>query len=121
MRKFMTLFVLAVFLSVAVNGYAFDPEEPAYSSDEQTADATILSGSGYFKQIIVMPDGTNDVTVSVYDNTASSGKELLPTLTFAGDGGPQASPPVWIAVDTGIRVDITTVGTVAYVVLYRNK
>ena len=115
------LFVLFMVLALAVPAVAFDPEEPAESSGEQTADATILSGVGYFKQIIVMPDGTNDVTVSIYDNTASSGTKILPTMTFAGDGGAQASPPVWVAVNNGIRVDVTTVGTVAYAVLYRRR
>ena len=116
------LLILALMISLTVGTvYAFSPQEHTESSGEQTADATILTGEGYFKQIIVMPDGTNDVTFSIYDNTASSGKEILPTMTFAGDGGAQASPPVWIAVNNGIRVDLTTVGTVAYVVLYRNK
>jgi len=115
------IIICAVLVLMASPAFAFRPMEPADSSGEKTADATILTGSGFFKQIIVMPDGTNDVTVSIYDNTASSGTEVLPTLTFAGDGGPQASPPVWVSVDTGIRVDVTTAGTVAYVVLYRSK
>jgi hypothetical protein len=115
------IIILAVLAMTVAPAFAFDPAEPALSSGEKTADATILTGAGYFKQIIVMPDGTNDVTVSIYDNTASSGTEILPTLTFAGDGGPQASPPVWVSANTGIRVDVTTAGTVAYVVLYRGK
>ena len=113
-------FTIAVLLIASV-AFAFQPNEWSRSSGEKTADATILTGVGYFRQILVMPDGTNDVTVSIYDNTASSGTKLFPTMTFSGTGGAQASPPVWIPVNTGIRVDITTVGTVAYVVLYRGK
>ena len=116
-RFIITMFVLLVPGLV----FAFGPNDAVITSGEKTADATILTGGGYFKQIVVMPDGSNDVTVSVYDNTASSGTKLLPTLTFAGDGGPQASPPIWVRVDTGIRVDITTAGTVAYTVLYRSR
>lgn len=119
MKRFIIIF--AVLVLMVSQAFAFSPSEPAQSSGEKTADATILSGAGYFKQIVIMPDGSNDVTVSIYDNTASSGTEILPTLTFAGDGGPQASPPVWVNVNTGIRVDVTTAGTVAYVVLYRGK
>lgn len=119
MKRF--IIILAVLAMTVAQVFAFDPQEPAVTSGEKTADATILTGAGYFRQIVVMPDGTNDVSVVVYDNTASSGTKLLPTLTFAGDGGPQASPPVWVSVDTGIRVDITTAGTVAYTVLYRSR
>ncbi len=120
MKKLLILaFLLIAFIST--QAYSFTPKEVADSSGEQTADATILTGAGYFHQLIVMPDGTNDVTVSIYDNTASSGTEILPTMTFAGDGGAQASPPVWVGVGTGIRVDVTTAGTVAYSVLYRSK
>jgi hypothetical protein len=119
MKKLLVF--LSVFLLLAGTALAFRPDEPTTTSGEQTADATILTGSGYFKQIVIMPDGSNDVTVTIYDNTASSGTKVLPTLTFAGDGGAQASPPVWVAVNTGIRVDITTAGTVAYVVLYREQ
>ena len=117
MKKLIVLLILLI-PSIALG---FDPGQWANTSDEQSADATILTGTGFFHQIVVMPDGTNDVTVSIYDNTASSGVELLPTLTFAGNGGPQASPPVWIIVEKGIRVDVTTVGTVAYTVLYRKQ
>ena len=117
MKKLLILLILLV-PSIAL---AFDPGSWANTSGEQTADATIMTGSGYFHQIVVMPDGTNDVTVSIYDNTASSGTEFLPTLTFAGDGGPQASPPVWVRAGTGIRVDVTTAGTVGYVVLFRKE
>ena len=117
-RLSLIIAVLAISASTAI---AFAPNEVAYSSGEKTADATILTGTGYFHQIIVMPDGTNDVTVTVYDNTASSGTKILPTMTFSGTGGAQATPPVWVGVNTGIRVDITTVGTVAYTVYYRGR
>jgi hypothetical protein len=115
------LFIAVLIMAVAAGAWAFDPGNAAYTSDEKTADALILTGAGYFHQIVVMPDGSNDVTFSIYDNTSATGTEILPTLTFAGDGGAQASPPVWVSVDSGIYVDITTAGTVAYVILYRGK
>lgn len=121
MKRIIFFLVVVFCVGVVSTAYAFGPNDAVISSGEKTADTTILTGGGYFKQIVVMPDGTNDVTVSVYDNTASSGTKILPTLTFAGDGGPQASPPIWVRVDSGIRVDITTAGTVAYTVLYRSR
>lgn len=90
------------------------------SSGEKTADALILTGSGIFSQIVVTPDGTNDVTVAIYDNTSAAGNKILPSMTFAGNGGVQASPPIWCCVENGIYVDVTlSAGTVAYAVMYR--
>ena len=46
----------------------------------------------------------------------------LPTMTFAGDGGAQATPPVWVEISNGIRVDVTlAAGSVAYTILYRER
>lgn len=118
MKKAIVILIVLLF---AATVYAWTPDEYAHSSGEKTADTTILTGQGFFKQLIIMPDGTNDVTVSIYDNTASSGTKIVPTMTFAGNGGAQATPPVWVSVSTGIRVDVTTAGTVAYVVIYREK
>lgn len=119
-RFFLAMAISMSLVSVAV---AFSPGQYSVSSGEKTADATILSGSGWFRQIIITPDGTNAVTVTIYDNTASSGTKIINTMTFAGDGGTQATPPAWVAVNTGIYVDVTVAGagTVAYTVLYRSK
>jgi hypothetical protein len=102
---------------------AWDPAEYSLSSGEKTADALIMSGSGWFHQILVTPDGTNAVTVTVYDNTSGSGTKVIETMTFAGDGGTQATPPIWIYCSTGIYVDVTVAGggSVAYAALYRKR
>lgn len=50
---------------------------------EQTAPASAsgiaYSGHSVFNGLIVKTDGTNDVTLNVYDNTAASGTRLLPS------------------------------------------
>jgi hypothetical protein len=122
-RSLIIAMAALVVLIAIMPAMAFEPKEWTVSSGEKTADATILTGAGYFCQLLIMPDGTNNVTVSIYDNTASSGTEIINTMTFAGNGGAQATPPVWIAVNTGIRVDVTVAGggTVAYTVLYRPR
>lgn len=119
MKKIICIILVLVFCGIA---YAeFDPQLWAFSSNEKTADALIYTGRCYFHQLIITPDGTNDVTVSFYDNTAGSGTEFLETMTFAGDGGTKATPPVWIKLNTGIYIDVTTVGTVGYTVLFRGE
>jgi hypothetical protein len=121
MKKLFTILMVLAFLCAPV--FAFTPSDRAHSSGEQTATATILTGDGYFHQIIVQPDGTNDVTISIYDSTAATGTEITPTFVFDGDGGAQATPPVWIYVNTGIYVVVSVAGagTVDYVVLYRKR
>lgn len=121
MKKILLIFLTLGLLTNSVQAFIVD--DAANSSGELTTDSTVLSGAGYFRQILIVPDGTNAVTVSVYDNTTSAGTKILPTMTFAGDGGPQVSPPVWISVNTGIRVDVTVAGggTVAYAVMYRKQ
>jgi hypothetical protein len=112
--------ILIILIVLLMMGAAFGSE--ALLPSTQTADAAICTGRCYLGAIIVMPDGTNDVTVSIYDNTTNSGTEMLPTMTFAGDGGAQAfAAPYKILGSTGIYVDITTEGTVEYTILYNER
>lgn len=97
------------------------PRELCDVSTQQTADATILTGGGYFHGIAVVTDGTNSVTVNVYDNTAGSGTKLIPDWVVTSSSANRAQtysvyPP--IRVTTGIYVDITTAGSVKYMVYY---
>lgn len=84
--------------------------------------ALTVSGSGVFHGFIMKTDGTNDVTINVYDNTVASGTALMPTdcvilganrlYTFSYD------PPV--PCNTGIYVEVTVAGggSCSYQVLY---
>lgn len=89
------------------------------SSGVKTADATILSKPGVFHQLLVQPDGTNDVTIAIHDGTDNTGTQVLPSFVFPGDGGPQATPPIRLKMSVGIYADITlAAGTAAYTVLW---
>lgn len=90
----------------------------AFTSNK-TADALIYTGSGEFKGFVIQPDGTNDVTITFYDNTSATGTKLVCTMTFDGAGGPQALQlPVAVPFFNGIYADVTTNGTVEYTVLW---
>jgi hypothetical protein len=98
---------------------------PYRQSSEQTADAAITTAGGYLSGIMVITDGTNSVTVDIYDNaTAASGTQLIPqwvipssttsraaTLSFGGVG---------LKFYNGVYVDVTTSGTVKYMVYWAN-
>jgi len=86
---------------------------PITSGTALTASGLVLTGSGQFHGFAIKCDGTNDVTVNVYDNTAASGTKLIPADTVF-DGTVKAnawseSPP--ISVDNGIYIEITCSGT----------
>jgi hypothetical protein len=119
-RLFVAILMVLFVLSVPAN--AFEPGEWATNSGQKTADTKILTGAGYLYGIMVVTDGTNAVTVDVYDNTAGSGTLAVPswTVTTSATDRAQFLPlNIPVGVDNGIYVDITTAGTVKYNVFYR--
>ncbi len=122
MKKLIVLIsVFVLFFSAQV----FAAERFYLSSDEQTLDAAITATKGIFRGILVATDGTNSVTVSIYDNaTTNSGTELIPTTVITSSATDRAqliALPFDVYFLNGIYVDITTSGTAGYVVYYRNK
>ena len=77
-----------------------------------TASGLSLTGSGLFHGFMIKCDGTNDVTVNVYDNTEGSGTKLIPTDTvFDGtikSNAYNCAPP--IIFDTGLYIKIAVAG-----------
>ena len=119
MKKKLIIILLALLFVVPV---AYSAEPWCRQSVEKTAAAAITTSSGIFHGLIVSTDGTNAVTVSIYDNaSAASGMELIPTtvITSSSSDRVQAisiSPAV--RYHKGVYVDITTSGTVTYKVYY---
>lgn len=85
-----------------------------------TASGQAVTGSGTFHGFIIKCDGTNDVTINIYDNTSAAGAKLIPAdLIFEGTIKLNAisfSPGAFF--DNGIYVEITCVGTTEVKVLY---
>lgn len=87
----------------------------------QTGDALIISGRAEFHGITITGDGTNAVTVDIYNNIEKSGEKITPTLNFSQSATSKTqaysvNPPV--RCNTGIYVDITTSGTASYVIYF---
>lgn len=90
------------------------------SSGTKTASGVMMAGPGRLFGVLVQPDGTNAVTMTIYDNaSAASGTKLTPTMTFAGDGGLQEWKPAIEPVDcfNGVYVEVSVAGagTVEYI------
>jgi len=117
------LFVVVMLLVLLVVSPTFAGDDKYSTSGEQTATASVLSRPGYFIGIMVATDATNAVTVSIFDNaTAATGTELIPTTvitTSATDRAQIVLLPFGVKFENGIYVEITTNGTVGYVVYYR--
>jgi len=95
------------------------------SSGENTATASVLSTAGFLYGIMVVTDGSNDVTIDLHDNaSAASGDKLVPTMVLnAVSNSRVISIPfsVPIAYSKGIYATITTSGTVKYNLYYRQQ
>lgn len=90
--------------------------QPAIASEQAVLGDCVFAG------LVVRPDGTNEVTLNVYDSEDASGDRLLPSnLKVSGTGGLWAigfNPGV--SVEIGIYVDLAVAGggSVEYQVLY---
>jgi hypothetical protein len=78
----------------------------------KTASALIVTGSGIFLGLLIKCDGTNDLTLNVFDNTAASGTKLVPTdIIF--DGAVKINALSFlpgVRFSTGLYVEIAVAG-----------
>jgi hypothetical protein len=123
MKKRILSVLLAVML-VTGAALASGPSSIVIQSTEQSADATVYTGGGWFYGIILTTDGTNSVTVDIYDNTAASGTKLIPTTVIPSSAAERSASIGFgspVNFSNGIYVDITTSGTAGYMVYYYTK
>ena len=59
-------------------------KNPATSSGLKSADAVIMAMPGTFKGLIVITDGTNAATVTLYDNASAASGTVLAKMVVAG-------------------------------------
>jgi len=93
---------------------------PVTSGTAITSSALVLTGSGQFHGFALKADGTNDVTVNVFDSLTATGRKIIPTdSVFDGTVKLNAwSDNPAIRLDTGIYIEITCAGTCEIVPRY---
>ena len=94
------------------------------NSATYTASAAVVTEQGYFDGMAIQTDGSNNVTLNVFDLAASStgGREMVPTNTIieanTGISALAFDPP--LSFSKGIYVEATAgAGTFAYQVIWR--
>jgi len=119
MRRKLIPIIFLIFLFVP--SLAFSAGETLVT-DVETASAIAFNGSCWFNGIAVRTDGTNAVTLNIYDGIAASAIRLIPTnMAIDGDANYFGyKPPFPIRCRTGIYVAVAIAGggTCAYQVFY---
>jgi len=91
-------------------------------SDPAASSAAAATGQAAFYGIIIKTDGTNNVTLNIYDNIAASGKKLVPTdivvLGTARIWALSYSPAIKCLTGIYVSVSVAGGGTCTYQVLY---
>ena len=125
MRKRIIVLSLLIILLAASIVYATSASFVRHSG-EFTASAIITPRSGKFHGILFTTDGTNTVTVSIYDNaTAAAGNELIPTSYITSSAANRLSsisidPPVKYHNGIYVHVAVAGGGAVSYMVYYED-
>lgn len=122
----MKRFILALIICLVFgSAYAFEPKDWMDKSAVNTADAAIATGTGWFYGFVIYTDGTNSVTVDIYDNTSGTGTKLAPSIVCQTSSTNRTcvfGADVGIVFNTGLYIDITSSdATPDYVVYYRSK
>ena len=83
-----------------------------------------MTGECAFHGIVLKTDGSNNVTLNIYDNTAASGTKLIPT-DFVVPGSDYYfgySPPKAIKCSNGVYISVSVAGggSCAFQVFYDN-
>lgn len=91
-------------------------------SSNYESSTAIVSGKSAFGGIVIKTDGTNNITLNIYDNTTNSGKRLIPPDSIVlGTSRVWAlgyDPP--IKCDNGIYIEVSVAGggTCSFQVVY---
>jgi hypothetical protein len=91
------------------------------SSGLKTADGVIQAKPTILAGVHINTDGTNNALVVLYDNaSAASGTVVFQqTVTGADESIPFSMPDGGVYCKNGLYADITTVGTMSFVVYFR--
>jgi len=124
-KKVLAL-LIALFVLAGSTSWAYSPPWILYSAIYTADQEAVYSGDCWFYGLLVATDGSEDVTIEVYDSLTNAGTQVFPDWIATTSSTNRMSvisfdPPLRMV--NGISVDITIggVGTAAYVVYYREQ
>lgn len=92
---------------------------PSQTPSTKTASGLVCGGPCIFQGFVLGTDGTNDPTITLYNNVAASGQEVVPTTTYDASAlGLNGATGFHQWCDTGLYIAITCAGTVEVSVQY---
>lgn len=119
MKRLIQALIMSVVLLLSIQSFAF---EESLITTPATASGIAYTGSGWFNGFVLRTDGTNNVTVNIYDGVAATATLLIPTNTVVPgtDYYFGYRPPSPIRIRTGIYVTVAVAGggACSYQVLY---
>lgn len=96
------------------------PDERATSSGVKTADAVIKNSAGTLMGVVMIPDGTNAFTLTIYDNASGASGTVLFKATIAGGSDTFVVTGLETKAVNGLYADGDAgAGTFSYIVYYR--
>ena len=117
MKRVLGIVLLVLFLCVGT----VRAQEFINNSGSNAAASLIYSGEVNFCGIAIATDGTNALTVSIYDATSATGTLIIPTF-FATTGASDRTKSFFVSpcikAKTGIYANVTGSGTFGYNVYY---
>ena len=120
----MKKLLLALCLVLALAGMAYAGGTMNYSG-VQTATANVLTGKGALYGILIATDGTNAVTLDIYDGTDATGTKLVPQVVITTSATNRSAAIDFgesgVGFGTGIYVVATCAGTVGYTLYYEKN
>jgi len=101
------------------NGWVYRPHRATTAT---ASGALAVTGQAVFYGVSVKTDGSNDVTLSVFDSLVASGTALIEEdiVIDGGAGYAAIEETAGLPVDNGIYVVVTCAGTCSYKVYYDN-
>lgn len=115
-----------ILIAVAILTMGFTPNEYMGYSGTKTADTLIHTGPGWFYGFVVFTDGTNAVTLKIYDNTSAAGTRIGPDFYCSTSSDNRTcvfgTGDIPVPFNTGLYIDITSVdATPDYTIFYRGQ
>lgn len=98
---------------------SWDKFKLSASPVKMTASGLIYAGPCVFHGYLVGTDGVNDPSVTIYNNTKASGREVAPSATYDASAlGMNGVTGMYMYCDLGLYLDVSCAGAVEVIVGY---